>query len=122
MNALLTGYLHTFLWLLVAHALCDYPLQGEFLAKAKRPGGVPGVPWQWAMWAHCSIHAGAVWAITGSLELGVLEFCAHALIDYWKCTKGWATELQARAFTLDQLWHLCCKAWWVWLLIVGWVQ
>ena len=33
-------------WLMVGHALADYPLQGDFLAKAKnRTAPIPGVPW-----------------------------------------------------------------------------
>lgn len=36
----------TALMLLAGHALCDYPLQGDFLAKAKnRAAPLPGVPW-----------------------------------------------------------------------------
>ena len=51
--------------LLAAHALCDYPLQGDFLAKAKNPAQpIPGVPWWCAMAAHCAIHAGAVLLVT----------------------------------------------------------
>jgi hypothetical protein len=32
--------------LVAAHALCDYPLQGDFLARAKnRAAPIAGVPW-----------------------------------------------------------------------------
>lgn len=98
--------------LLVGHALCDYPLQGDFLARAKRPGGVVGVPWRWAMWAHCLIHAGAVWLVTGSLILAGAEYAAHTVIDTWKCSKGWGTADQERAFTIDQWLHIACKVLW----------
>ena len=54
---------HMLFVLVVAHFLCDFPLQGDFLAKAKNPEApLPGVPWQWAMLAHAAIHAGAVLA------------------------------------------------------------
>jgi hypothetical protein len=52
--------------LLTAHALADYPLQGDFLSKAKnRMAPIPGVPWRQALGAHAFIHAGAVALITG---------------------------------------------------------
>lgn len=46
-------------WLLVAHALCDYPLQGDFLARGKNrhawPSVLDGVAvWPHALTAHCS--------------------------------------------------------------------
>ncbi len=28
-------FIEILFWLFVAHAVCDYPLQGDFLAKAK---------------------------------------------------------------------------------------
>jgi hypothetical protein len=38
--------LKLFLLLLVVHALCDYPLQGGFLARGKNEiNPIPGVPW-----------------------------------------------------------------------------
>ncbi|WP_312052289.1 hypothetical protein [Brevundimonas diminuta] len=47
--------------LIVAHVVCDYPLQGDFLAKAKsRFAPIPGVPWQQALGAHAIMHGGAV--------------------------------------------------------------
>lgn len=96
--------------LLVAHALCDYPLQGPFLSQAKSPvTPVPGFPWYQAMSAHCLIHAGAVWLITGSGVLGVLEFILHFFIDTAKC-HGALTVNQ------DQFAHVACKVAWVLLL------
>ncbi|MFM1977463.1 MAG: hypothetical protein RL145_2309, partial [Pseudomonadota bacterium] len=36
--------------LIVAHFICDYPLQGDFLSKAKNlTAPIPGVPWWQAM-------------------------------------------------------------------------
>jgi len=88
----------------VAHALCDYPLQGDFLARAKNPvAPIPGVPWAWAMSAHCAIHAGAVGAITGSVVLAVIEFVLHFHFDNMKC-RGRIT------FSGDQGLHLLTKA------------
>lgn len=112
-------------WLLVAHALADYPLQGDFLAKAKdHTAGVPGVPWIQALGAHALIHGGMVAAFTGSIVLGLAEMACHAVIDYGK-SAGWLTPTllgdgparytaaMQRAYHLDQLAHAICKVAWV---------
>lgn len=97
----------TLLLLICAHALCDYPLQGDFLAKAKNKFmPITGVPWYQAMTAHASIHAGAVGLITGNIYLGIAEFVAHFSIDYLKC----ANKL---SFNQDQALHIYCKLAWV---------
>lgn len=94
-------------WLVVAHALCDYPLQGDFLAKAKnRAAPIPGVPWYQAMAAHSLIHAGAVALVTGSPIIGVLEFVFHFWIDDMKCTNK-------INFNQDQALHIACKVCWM---------
>ena len=93
--------------LIAAHALCDYPLQGDFLAKAKnRFEPVAGVPWFQAMGAHVAIHGGAVGLITGVWWLGIAEAVAHFAIDDWKCSRS-------ISFNGDQALHLLCKAAWV---------
>jgi hypothetical protein len=96
-----------FFALIAAHALCDYPLQGDFLSRAKnRYDPIPGVPWYQAMGAHAVIHGAAVALVTGMPLLGVLETLAHALIDDLKCTRR-------ISFNADQALHLGCKALWV---------
>lgn len=93
--------------LIVAHALCDYPLQGDFLSKAKnRLAPIPGVPWWQAMGAHSFIHGGAVALITGIWWLGLLETFFHFAIDDLKC-RGRLN------FNEDQFAHLFCKVAWV---------
>lgn len=93
--------------LLFAHALADYPLQGDFLSKAKnRTAALPGVPWYQAMGAHAVIHGGFVYIITGSVTLGIFEVIAHFVIDNLKC-EG---EI---SFNLDQALHVACKVAWV---------
>lgn len=95
--------LTTFAWLAIAHFICDFPLQGDYLAKAKnRWSPVPGTPWPWALAAHAAIHAGAVWLITGYWWMAAVEFFAHAWIDDSKCTRK-------IGFTQDQLLHLILK-------------
>jgi hypothetical protein len=94
-------------WLLVGHALADYPLQGDFLAKAKnRSAPIAGVPWWQALSAHALIHGGMVAAITGSVWLGVAETVAHWLIDDVKC-RG------RIGFNADQGLHVACKLLWI---------
>lgn len=89
--------------LTIAHFVCDYPLQGDFLARAKNPmAPLPGVPWGWAMVAHASIHAGAVWLLTGYVALGLVEFGMHFVIDVSKCVGN-------LTFGQDQTLHLLCK-------------
>lgn len=114
-----------FFWLLVGHALADYPLQGDFLARAKARKGIPSVAWPIALGAHSIIHAGAVALITGSIALGLAEFAIHCLIDYAKC-EGWlvAVWTPARddrahrdAFIIDQALHVACKI--VWAVLLG---
>ena len=102
--------------LVVAHALCDYPLQGSFLARAKnRAMPVPDVPWYQAMGAHAVIHGGAVAFLTGFPLLGVLETAAHAFIDDRKC-------VGRIGFNTDQFLHLACKLLWTliaWSVVSG---
>lgn len=102
-----------FLALLIGHAIADYPLQGDFLARAKnRKSPIPGVPWWQALTAHAAIHGGAVWLITGRVEIAVAEIVAHGLIDSAKC--------EGRiGFNTDQALHVLCKAMWVGLIALG---
>jgi hypothetical protein len=104
--------LQLFALLVVGHAVADYPLQGEFLAKAKnRFARVPGVPWYQALGAHAAIHGGMVGCITGSLLLGVLEFVSHLVIDDLKCGKR-------IGYNADQALHVLCKL--VWVALLAW--
>jgi len=99
--------------LIVAHAIADYPLQGEFLAKAKnRTAPLPGVPWQQALGAHSLIHAGFVGLITGSVWLGLAEFVAHWITDDLKCRSK-------ISFNTDQAIHAACKAAWCAITLIG---
>src|SRR5690606_16718402 len=102
----MSGALVLFLALIAAHAVCDYPLQGDFLARAKnRSAPIPGVPWWQALGAHAAIHGGAVGWITGHWWLGVLEAVTHAITDDLKC-RGRLT------FNQDQAVHVACKVLW----------
>lgn len=89
--------------LIAAHCVCDYPLQGEFLAQAKNRNTVIGKAfWKHALFAHSMIHGTAVLVLTGSLALAVVEVVAHAVIDWFKC-EGRIT------LNTDQAAHIACK-------------
>lgn len=95
--------IETFFLLMVGHCLADFPLQGDFLAKAKDHTTELGKEW-WmiALPAHAIIHGGMVFFATHSLYCGILEIGNHTIIDYYKCSKRidiWQ----------DQLLHLSCK-------------
>lgn len=105
-------FLTLFGLMIFAHALADYPLQGDFLAKAKSAvAPIPGVPWYQALGAHSAIHAGAVGIITGSIWLALAEFVIHALTDNAKCHSK-------ISYNTDQAIHIGCKVAWA-ALIVG---
>lgn len=101
----------TLFWLLFAHAVCDYPLQGDFLAKGKNhKAPLAGVPWWICLVAHSLIHGGGVALATGSVTLGACETVLHAGIDYRKCDGGYG-------FAVDQSLHVACKILWVLVLV-----
>ena len=92
--------------LIAGHYIADYPLQGDFLAKAKnRTAPIPGVPWQQALTAHVAMHGAMVAFITGVWWLFFAEAVAHWMIDDAKC-RGWIS------FNKDQALHMVCKAVW----------
>lgn len=92
-----------FLYLVFAHLLLDYPLQGDYLARGKnRFTSFPGVPWQTLMLSHSFLQAGGVFIVTGSLAAMLFEFITHTLIDIFKCEKYFDHNL-------DQLLHIFCK-------------
>jgi hypothetical protein len=99
--------------LIGGHALCDYPLQGDFLSKAKnRHAPIPGVPFWQALGAHAAIHGAMVALITGIWWLAPAEAAIHWLTDDAKCC-GKIT------FNQDQAIHLICKAAWLAIVVVA---
>ena len=101
------------LLLFAAHALCDYPLQGDFLARGKNHRlPLPCVPWYQCLFAHALIHAGAVAVITRNPVLGVLELVSHLVIDYGKCSEWYG-------FNEDQAFHYACKVAWFLVMVLG---
>lgn len=96
--------------LFFGHALADYPLQGDFLAKGKNHRNpLPGIPWYQCLFAHCLIHAGMVYLFTGNPFLGLAELVVHAITDWLKCDG-------IISFNVDQAIHYGCKV--IWTLFV----
>ena len=103
-------------YLLAGHALADYVLQTDIMAKCKnRQAEIyktvgPNFP-GWCYWlsAHALIHGGTVALITGIWWLGLIETVAHWLIDFAKCEN----KINIHQ---DQFLHIVCK--FVYLLIV----
>lgn len=101
--------------MLIGHALADYPLQGDWLSKAKnhRLEIVPGQSiWLGALTSHALIHAGAVYVVTQSIMLAVFEQIAHTVIDHAKCSGR-------LSYNQDQMLHVACKVVWAILLAAG---
>lgn len=98
----------TILILLFAHLLADYPLQGDFLAKAKGKNVI-------ALISHAGIWTGCI-AVSGYLvgfnvniiDISIL-FVVHAIADYLKANnKLWYRKLDPLKGGLlsDQIIHV----------------
>ncbi len=105
------GALGLFFALSIGHAIGDFALQGSFISQAKSrrsnlenyfDGKPPIGVWFHVLTAHCLIHAGIVWFITGSVFFATLEFALHWIIDLIK-GEGWI------GFNTDQILHYLCK-------------
>ena len=101
-------------YLICLHFICDYPLQGDTVAREKNrhsPSELQKyVPWYYWLFSHAAMHALAVVFVTNNLILGILELIAHWIIDYGKCEKWYDIHV-------DQALHIGCKIlWWVALL------
>ena len=107
------NFLELLFALLVGHALCDFPLQGDYLSRGKNhKQPIPGSPWWILLIAHALIHGGAVALVTGSVAFGVAETVVHALIDRAKCNGDISYEA-------DQAAHVLFKILWAGLLVIA---
>ena len=107
--------------LLAGHALVDFSLQTEWMARAKsRHAGPPAAYdpklhgpvqaiWPYVLSAHALQHGLAVYLVTGQLVLGLAETVAHALIDFAKCERLYGIHT-------DQALHVACKVLWIAML------
>ncbi len=102
---------------LVLHAVLDFMLQPNIMAAAKsrhsdyhKDGNRDFPAWYYWMTAHSLGHGGAVYLISGSLYLGLLEAVLHGVIDFTKCEHK-TTLVQ------DQALHMVCKVGYVIYLV-----
>lgn len=96
----------------VGHAVCDYALQSDFIAAAKNPNTDVGKTfWTHVLTAHALIHAGAVYWITQSLTLGLLEFALHWVTDLLKCNNRISLQM-------DQSIHYWSKVLWAAITVI----
>jgi len=81
-----------FVVLMFGHAIADFGLQSEAMAKFKNPKNKPTAPegqkqvpvwWLW-LGAHGLIHGTFVYLFTGVFSLGLMEVILHCMIDYLK--------------------------------------
>jgi len=99
--------------LIAAHAVADYPLQGDFLAQAKnRHTELGKMFWPHALFAHSMIQGGFVLLITGSLWMAAAEVLIHGFTDWLKCEKK-------INLNVDQGIHVACKFVWAAIAVYG---
>ncbi len=109
-----------FFALLIGHALADYPLQGNFLATHKNRNyrdpvrQLPEGLWMHCLFAHCLIHAGFAWCITGRVFFGFVELVLHLMLDLLKGEKR-------IGFQTDQFLHTASKVLYVVAIQQAWV-
>lgn len=81
--------------LLAVHAVADFPLQGDYMAREKANSN-------YILFMHALIHAAGVFLILSSLYFALAELILHALIDKAKTTGR-------INFMTDQALHILCK-------------
>ncbi len=97
-------------WLLVGHAVADFVLQSDSMAKGKnrhrKTGPPPGAKytpcWQYWLSAHALTHGGVVGIISGAWWLGLLETIVHWITDFGKCENWYGIHV-------DQFIHIATK-------------
>jgi Protein of unknown function (DUF3307) len=103
-------------WLLVGHAVADFPLQNGPMAVEKCRHSVSelqkSVPWYYWLTAHALMHGGFVALFANSLVLGIAETIVHWLIDFGKCENWFGIHV-------DQGLHVACKVIWYALVLYG---
>lgn len=106
-----------FFQLLCGHAIADFALQTDWIARNKNRHNIPAgydpklhgpmqTIWPYVLSAHALIHGAAVMIITGSALLGFFEALSHWLIDFYKCEKLYGIHT-------DQFAHIGFKILWV---------
>lgn len=106
---MISAAFETLFVLVSVHFICDYPLQGDFLSRAKKDGPLQA----WHLFGHSMIHALGVLIVTGTMSLAISELILHTIIDDQK-NRG------NTSFASDQALHMSCKISYVfWMAIWG---
>jgi len=92
------------LWVILGHYICDYPLQGDFLASTK------GKYW-YSLLAHSVIYGLGmvlVFKFLGVFAIwkAVVLIASHVVIDYKKATAKNKERALKSYLYIDQLLHL----------------
>ena len=84
--------IQVFYLLVLGHFVADFALQSEVMSKGKNrkpdyipAGQTPTAVWPYWLSSHAGIHALAVYLVTSSFSLSVLEFVIHWVTDFFKC-------------------------------------
>lgn len=89
----------TFIYLLAAHYLADYPLQADFIAREKNKRLAKLNASTFILFLHCFIHAFLVYVITKSWLAFFIMLTSHYVIDL-------AKNNDMIDFMTDQLLHI----------------
>lgn len=92
------------LWILLAHYIADYPLQGDFLAQTKGK-------YFYSLFAHSVIYGltmALCFKLLGVFTIGkaIVLVISHIAIDYLKATAKNKDRALTTYLYLDQLLHL----------------
>lgn len=114
-------YFEIFLKLILAHAITDFAMQNDAMARYKSILNLPSVNdipksdkpssfWPYFLFNHAAINGAGVWIATGTWLFCLFEIPIHAMIDHMKC-RGWININQ------DQFLHLLSKLFYMALII-----
>lgn len=111
-----------FFLMIAGHAVCDFGLQGEWMATNKNRHTRRNFPaeklasmeiiWPHLLFAHAITHGLSVYLVSHSLKLGIFETLSHMAIDFGKCERWYG-------FHVDQFLHIGTKVLWVFLFSQG---
>ena len=114
--------LPVFFQMVIGHAVSDFVLQPDAMGfgknrnnDAQRTKGALFPHWYYWMTSHALVHGGAVYIITGSATLGLLETVLHWMIDFAKCEHWFNVHV-------DQSLHILCKILYCVLIVTGVVE
>ena len=98
-----------FFQMIIGHAIADFVLQPDAMGfgknrnnDAQKTKGAVFPHWYYWMTSHALVHSGAVYIITGSIVLGLIELVLHWIIDFSKCEHWFNVHV-------DQSLHVACK-------------